>query len=204
MYPLRWGHDYTLLSAVSLRETDTLVVAAPVSFTVRRPFLRGETIATAPNAKQPSTVPKAPWAGWEQYERFSGKSFEGLVLRSHYASSRKLEVALDNTGSEEIHVKKWKGDCGIQMLVRDAFGKSIPMTVKGAQFFHSGTLLETHDLKPGDRMGAALPLLELFELNNAGEYTVLASLPIIGDVDAVLTAAPLKVRIEPEGREKGH
>jgi hypothetical protein len=31
-----------------------------------------------------------------------------------------------------------------------------------------------------------------------GEYTGFASLPVIGDVDAVLTAAPIKVRIDPK------
>jgi len=37
-----------------------------------------------------------------------------------------------------------------------------------------------------------------------GDYTVLASLPVVGEVDAVLTAAPVKVRIgaEPPVRKK--
>ena len=35
-----------------------------------------------------------------------------------------------------------------------------------------------------------LPLDRLFEMKGPGDYTVLASLPVVGDVDAVLTAGP--------------
>jgi len=61
-----------------------------------------------------------------------------------------------------------------------------------------------HDLKPEERIEATLPIHDLFEMKAPGDYTVLASLPVVGEVDAVLTAAPVKVRIgaEPPVRKK--
>ncbi len=41
-----------------------------------------------------------------------------------------------------------------------------------------------------------MPINELFDMKAPGEYTVLVSLPVIGDVDAVLTTAPVKVRVD--------
>ena len=55
--------------------------------------------------------------------------------------------------------------------------------------------LEIRDLKPGEAIAASLPLTDLFDMQTPGEYTLLVSLPVIGDVDAVLTAAPIKFRI---------
>ena len=54
--------------------------------------------------------------------------------------------------------------------------------------------LEIRDLKPGEAITATLPLGELFDFKTPGEYTILASLPVLGNVDAVLTARPVKVR----------
>ena len=121
-------------------------------------------------------------------------------MQAHATQSRHLNVALRNASKEPILVKKWKGDSDFELLVRDAFGNSAPMTEKGKNFFGGGTLLEIRALKPGEAITASLPLTELFDMTAPGEYTVLASLPVIGDVDAVLTAAPVKIRVDSQPR----
>jgi len=63
------------------------------------------------------------------------------------------------------------------------------------KFFQGGELLDIGRLKPNEAIHASLPLAELFAIQAPGEYTVLASLPVIGDVDAVLTARAVKIRV---------
>jgi hypothetical protein len=198
MYPLRAGSDYTVLAAVSLREANALVAAAPVVFRAPIPYRHEpETPETRPLKPTPApTVPEAQDERWQEYERFAGKTFEGLALQAHATASLQLDIELHNSSKEPILVKKWKGDSDYELLVRDASGRSASMTEKGKKFFGGGALLEIRDLKPGEAITASLPLTELFEMQTPGEYTVLASLPVIGDVDAVLTAAPIKVRVE--------
>jgi hypothetical protein len=197
-YPLRAGNDYTMLAAVSLREADALVVARPVAFRAPFPYRHeSETPETRPLNPGPSpTVPVDAGRRWQENERFAGKTFEGLALQAHATASLQLDIELHNSSKEPILVKKWKGDSDYELLVRDASGRSASMTGKGKKFFGGAALLEFRDLKAGEAISASLPLTELFDMQTPGEYTVLASLPVIGDVDAVLTAAPIKVRVE--------
>ena len=108
-----------------------------------------------------------------------------------------LKVSLHNRSKEPILIKKWKGESDYELLVRDPAGKPVAMTEKGKKFFACGQMLDIRDLKPGEAITATLPLGELFDFDfkAPGQYTILASLPVLGDVDAVLTASPLKVRI---------
>jgi hypothetical protein len=50
-------------------------------------------------------------------------------------------------------------------------------------------------LKPGEAIEATLPLSEFFDFKARGDYTALVSLPVLGDVDAVLTAAPINIHV---------
>ena len=80
------------------------------------------------------------------------------------------------------------------MLIRDSTGKPVGLTEKGKKFFAGGKLLDIRDLKPDAAVEATLPLESLFAVKPSGEYEVLISLPVLGDVDAILIAAPVKVR----------
>ena len=44
-------------------------------------------------------------------------------------------------------------------------------------------------MQPNLTVDAILPLGEMFAIRLPGEYRVLASLPVVGEVDAILTAA---------------
>ena len=61
----------------------------------------------------------------------------------------------------------------------------------------AGKALEIHDLKPNDVITFDVMLDDLpvpdLDFGENGEYVILPCLPIIGDEDAVLTAAPIKV-----------
>ena len=75
-------------------------------------------------------------------------------------------------------------------------GSAVPLTQERKDFFDGGSAIDTRDLTPKETIEQLIPLAELFEMKTRGEYTVLASVPVIDDVDAVLTAAPLEVRID--------
>jgi hypothetical protein len=103
---------------------------------------------------------------------------------------------LQNKSDKPILVKKWKGNWDYEVLVRDPGGKPVPLTSNGKKFFESGELLDVRELNPGEAIHANLPVTELFAMQAPGEYTALVSLPVMGSVDAVLTAAPVKIRID--------
>ena len=131
------GTDYNLLAAVSLREANALVVGGPVAFRLRNPYSPW-TATPHVEAITPKPLPNVPQAfgqRWQEYERFAGKEFEGLLLQSHATSSLQLDVSLQNCSHEPILVKKWKGDSDYQILVRDPSGKPAAMTEKGKKFF---------------------------------------------------------------------
>ena len=139
---------------------------------------------------------------WQQFSRFAGKPFEGMALSARSTTTEaaagepiRLDVSLNNVGDTRKLVKTWHGDSGFDILVRDAADKPVPLTEKGKAFFESRTILDVRYLRPGEAMGGSLRLDELFAIQAPGEYTILASLPVLGDADAVYTAAPIKLRI---------
>ncbi len=219
VFSLRRGATYTVLTAVNLtldeefieqpyhtpefakaKDFSALVVAKPVAFSV--PLSDSD----APEGKQLSspTLPVVPRKSpptfdeqWEAASRFAGKPFEGLLLQASAGGPRELKVDLCNRSDKGLIVQKWKGDSDYEILVRDSAGKPVPLTEKGRKSFQSGELLDIIPwLKPGAAVHASLPLAELFAMQSPGEYTILASLPIMGTIDAVLTAAPVKIRID--------
>ena len=56
-------------------------------------------------------------------------------------------------------------------------------------------------LVPGDAMGAMVPLRNLSNLNEPGEYSVLVSLPTHFEGEPDWVAEPIKVRVEPRPSE---
>ena len=88
-----------------------------------------------------------------------------------------------------------EGESDYEVLVRDPAGKPAGLTEQGKRFFAGGSLLDIRELKPGGTVEATLPLGSLFSVKTPGQYKVLVSLPIVGDVDAVLTAAPVEVQL---------
>ncbi len=223
VYPLRNGTSYTVLAAVNLtldkefiqqqhyhtedfakaKDFSALVVAKPVTFSVPG----GESSVPSGRSSSNSatrSVSAKPFTfdeKWEQASRFAGKPFEGLLLDAVSGKPTELKAALHNRSDKTILVKKWKGDSDYEILVRDLAGNPVGLTDKGKKFFQSGELLEIRRLEPGETVNASLPLADLFAMRDPGEYTVLVSLPVLGDVDAVLTAKPVKVRI---GMKRGH
>ncbi|MGA2030785.1 MAG: hypothetical protein ABSG68_00885 [Thermoguttaceae bacterium] len=131
--------------------------------------------------------------------QFAGKPFGSLLLRATAKNPPDLNIQLVNYGKEPVVVAKWKGDSEYLVRVSDGEGKDVPMTDRGKKFFGHGELLDIRTLQPDEAIEATLPISELFDMRAPGEYTVLTSLPVVGDVDAVLTAAPITIRI-PEAK----
>ena len=222
-YPLQPGRHYTVISAISLAEPKKLilppglapgvVVSKPVEFTMPEGdfsptpggiFIGHDDRETpkpkpkprpAPNPESVVVPPPSTFdQQWQQASRFAGKPFDGLLLDASAGRPAELKVTLRNRGGKEILVKKWKGESDYEVLVRDLTGKPVGLTEKGKRFFAGGKLLDFRELKPGEAIEATLQLGSIFLVKAPGEYDVLVSLPVLGDVDAVLTAAPVKVR----------
>ena len=217
-FDLRPGAKYTLLVGGNLRSAGkppALIVVRPLTFTAPSPD--PPPAVTPTHAARPASdardavrdAPAATTQTWESLARFAGKEFEGLQFEAKASApaakpdeAMTLSVALHNCGKEPILVKKWKGESDYEILIRDATGREVPLTEKGKKFFETGDQLDTRELKPGEAINATLPLSELFDLKTPGQYTVLASLPVLGDVDAVLTASPIKLEIKPDEAHK--
>jgi hypothetical protein len=210
VFPLRAGGQYSLLSAANFRgrlcqgdridSAETLIVGMPLTFSVpddcgNAPILyEGAQVGVEPHGGQGAAQPVA--GRWETYSRFAGAPYGGLQLVAHADNSATLRLALQNVCSEPIHVTKWRGNSDYEILIRDSGGKPAAITEKGRKFFQSSKLLDGLVLQPGDHVEAKLPLSGLFDLRSPSEYNVLASLPVIGDVDAILTAAPVRIRTD--------
>ena len=195
VFPFQSGSRYSVLHAVNLTrdmasgprpgaEMIGLAVAGPVVFSVPVSMSTCSGFSPSRCSGGPTGVPPRDGDGWRLSIRFAGKPFEGLLLQASAgaalpapAEALRFKVSVDNRSNGRITVTKWKGESDYEILIRDAVGKPVGMTETGKKFFAGGTLLDIRELKPG-------------------EYTVLASLPVVGDVDAILTAAPLKIQVK--------
>jgi hypothetical protein len=204
--PLALDDEYTVLAAVNLGgQKRSLIVPKPVAYDRRcfdpreLPDMFGkfppDNLGKAPHAAL-ATAELSPESLWEERARFAGKPFAGLRLEIRVEQGRNAVLELRNVTSKPISVWKWEGNSDFEMMLHDPRGRPVAKTVKGAKFFGSGALLNCRSIKSNDVIGAAFPLTEYFDMKAPGEYTVLASLPVVGDVDAVLTAEPTKVRVE--------
>jgi hypothetical protein len=225
IYPLQPGCRYTAISAINLTDPKKLalppalptgvVVAKPVEFSIPEgdfsPTPSGifighddretpkpkprPTPTSKPSTTATTTRPLTFDQQFEQAGRFAGKPFDGLVLEASLGKPAEIKIVLRNCAGKEILVTKWKGDSDYEVLIRGPAGKLVELTEKGRKFFQSGELLDIRTMKPKETIHSSLSLAQLFAIQAPGEYTVLVSLPVIGDVDAVLTATPVKLRV---------
>jgi hypothetical protein len=70
------------------------------------------------------------------------------------------------------------------------------MSSAGKETIKSAHIIEGIELPPGHELTNTLSLEALFEIERPGEYTVLATLPVVGDVDALLAATPITFRVK--------
>jgi hypothetical protein len=206
VYHFRPGESYTALAAANVdhspnqNKRDGLVVARPLTFSLPDPdsncgVTSGRELAEkSPASQSASSTPKSAERHWQTLSRFAGKPTDGLLLEASVAASGQLVVTLRNGGAWII-VAKWSGDSGYEILVRDPAGKIIPLAGSRTKSPEDGGILNVVSLGRGEEISARLPVDELFAMKAPGEYTALVSLPVLGDVDAVLTAAPIKIRI---------
>jgi hypothetical protein len=197
-YPLRPGRRFTVMCAVNLKgDLNRVVPSRPMTFSIT-PDQNIVVEDSRPGLPKP--VPFG--TRWDELMRFAGRAFEGLQLDVDAddpgragSGAITLRAHLRSRCPATLLIRKWRGDSDYEVLVRDPTGRPVSMTEKGRHFFDSGTMLDVQGLGPGESIDATLRLDELFEMKTPGEYTILASLPVIGDVDAVLTAAPITIRI---------
>ena len=192
------GEPYTIAVAVHLRgDHPAFVVVGPLtyvpSYDADFRASRRDSHDLLPN---PIVKPAPPiHTQWESLIRFAGKPFHDLLLTASEDKRGALNVSLINQGRESLLIKNWEGIAGYDIQVRDAGGKPAPLTEKGKALLQGGTALDARELKPQGKIEAVMPITDLFDMKARGEYTVLASLPVIGEVDAVLTAAPIKIQV---------
>jgi hypothetical protein len=212
-YHLVPGERYTLLAAVGVNHNHTgealpaesMLVAPPVTFEAPAEDVESPHWGDGFTEKQsPAVIPPAPrptlsaQQHWESLSRFAGKSFRGFLLEASSPAPGELLVTLRNCDAKDYpYVTKWSGQSDYEILIRDPEGKFVRLTDRGERFFQGWRTLDGQILLKGETIKATLPIGDLFDMHAPGEYTVLASLPVIGDkIDAVLTAAPVKIRVD--------
>jgi hypothetical protein len=200
------GEPYTLLAAIGLQRrehdnddalADSLWVARPVTFVAPEEY-SGSRPESPPVQEFPPRPTLSAEQQWTLASRFAGKPFRGVVLEAASPKSGQLLLTLRNITNWGITIRRWSERSDYEVLVRDARGRFVQLRVKGKAFFQVGkALLEESGLGRRDTLKESLPIGELFDMSAPGEYTVLVSLPVIDDtIDAVLTAAPVKIRID--------
>jgi hypothetical protein len=198
-YPIIPREPYTMLAAVRLRGNPTaFAVAEPRTFVRSVSDEFGVESISDGNGRPAHAVPKptpSNRGNWDYLLRFAGKPFGDLQLTAEQPNPDALKVSLVNLGKKSIIVKKWEGIAGYDVQVRSAEGKPLPLTEKGKVQFQGGGALDTCDLMPQHKIEETIPIRDLFEMQSPGVYSVLVSLPVVGEVDAVLTAAPVKIHI---------
>ena len=117
------------------------------------------------------------------------------LLKMSAEKAAELRIVLCNQGKRPVLVKKWKGDSDYDFLVRGPNGSPVAMTENGKKFFNSSQLLDVRTLAARDTIDTRVRIKEFFDMRVPGEYTIVASLPVVGDVDAVLTTTLVKVRV---------
>jgi hypothetical protein len=201
-YPLRRGRHYTVLAAVILKgDINTTLVADPRGFSMPESSVDTTALAEPPwsvdaaraNREKPTAEQR-----WQELSRFAGKSYEGLVLDASLGADGedpRLRIALRNVSDHLIHVKTWHGTPRCEPVVRGPDGKFLSQP---ARMTPPPTMLDSAELKPGESLTNEVCLAVggySFDMHAPGEYTVLATMPVLGDVDAVYTAKPIKVKV---------
>ncbi len=214
-YHLLPGERYTLLAATSVNHNHTgdpvpaeaLLVAPPVRFVApSEDAMPKDNVLLSgrwamPEEQSPLAIPPAPRPTlnaeqqWAVFSRFAGKPLNGVVLEASTPKPGKLLVTLRNRGKERIWIEKWSGQSDYEILIRNPQGRLVRLTDKGKKFFRTFETLDAQFLDEGETIKATLPIGELFDMHAPGDYTVLASLPVLGNLDAILTAAPVRVHV---------
>jgi hypothetical protein len=210
-YHLVPGEPYTLLAAIGVQRrrhdnddtrADSLWVTQPVTFVPPEEY-SGSRPESPPVQEFPPRLTLSAEQQWALASRFAGKPFRDMVLEAASPKAGQLLLTLRNTDNWVVCIRRWSEKSDYEILVRDATGRFVQPTDKGKALFQGGkALLEESSLGRRDTLQESLPIGELFNMSAPGEYTVLASLPVIDDtIDAVLTAAPVKIRIDaPRGQ----
>jgi hypothetical protein len=133
---------------------------------------------------------------WDSSIRFAGKPFNGLVLTASGGRTGFITVSLANNGKRPIRVRKWDGSSGYDVFVRRSEEKLVRLLLADKALVKSRSGLEIIELKPQGAIDEKIPVADFSDFRTPGDYTVLVRLPMIGDVDAVLTAAPVTIRID--------
>jgi hypothetical protein len=208
-YPVVVGQQYTVLAAFDFKDKKTRTIVAPPLTVTPQPSWRA-AIATV--EKRTGDGARSQGAAalhggslsvghWESLAPFADKAFEGLILKAFDAKGGGLKVVLTNCADRPLIVKKWELGSGFGVLVRDQSGAEVRLSEAGRKYFQAGKSLQMALLKPRETIEQFIPITELFDMKTPGEYIVLASLPVIGDVDAVLTAAPVRIRVDQKPTE---
>jgi hypothetical protein len=195
-FPIVPGEPYAMLVAVRMHGGHpSFVVSPPLAYIP--PGYRAGT--REPDRGEPEdaipTSANSSHEDWKSLLRFAGMPFGDLLLLATEGKHGQLNLSLINQGKGPILVKKWEGVAAYDVQVRTADGKPVALSENGKRLFQGGAALDTRDLRSQERLETAIPIRDLFDMTTPGDYRVLASLPVIGEVDAVLTAAPITVHI---------
>jgi hypothetical protein len=198
-FPILPGQPYSIIVAVRFRgENSSSAVVGPITYVPRSicDFRVPKEVGSPRILANPEfKVPLSLEGQRDSLMLFAGRPFRDLLLTAIEGKPGELNVSLVNHGKQSIVVKKWQGLAGFDVQLRDSDGKKVILTEKGKATIEGGTTIDSYDIEPRKAIDLTVSVPDLFAVKRGAEYSVLVSVPIVGEVDAVLTAAPLKIRI---------
>lgn len=138
---------------------------------------------------------------WKRMETREGKEQSTLRLESVVAPDRvvfgkpwRLVLSIKNIGDQPVRSAKQHGQSDYLVLVRASNGNLVPLTEKGRKLFAIDQSGGFHfQLIPGHAIGTSLAMQDLFDFREPGEYEVLASVTLTGEISGGLVSKKLKV-----------
>ena len=104
-----------------------------------------------------------------------------------------IERICDIKGIDVLHALTGAKANDYDIMVRDAAGNVVPLTQGGRTELAARNAQGSGFLRPGDAVGAVIPLREWFSMDAPGEYSVLVSLPPTKKGGPTWVAKPVKV-----------
>ncbi len=162
--------------------------------------------------EQGGSSAKRSWY-YEQMEQWSsllskaGQPKSGLILETRLVNKAgeppRLLLSARNVGVQPVYIIEgfWPAKQPPLVLIHDASGKPVPLTVRGEEYhaperyrmWRGGAMGET--VWPGDaREGELVPLADNFVLTTAGSYAVLTMNWVVG-IEGALIAKPIVVTV---------
>jgi hypothetical protein len=208
LFPLRAGNSYTVLIAQNAwsKSGDSIAVGRPLAFTVPdknyATCFRSDSVAAVPCfARKPVAHPPTITERWSVLLHHAGEPFDGIDLKARVlgqvvptGKQIQVGVSFQNAAGHPVCIRRLSGEAAYDVLIRNvASGEITELPIENR--LQATLWVDTRTLGSGEIVNEMLHLDELNKIQKQGDYEVLIAMSLVGDVDAVYVAKPLRVRV---------